>query len=130
MPVNEIYSTGSIQIGWPSVVTIGDTVTCIVQTYKKFENACVIDSAKQTITIVGVFGDRDQTAYINEVIITLNGVVNPANNKEKVSGFTITTYADELQIYRIDFVGPDRLVPTLDCDYPCWQCYENEPSNC
>ena len=47
-----------------------------------------------------------------------------------MSGFTITTYADILQIYRIDFLGPDVLVPTLDCDFPCWTCYENERDNC
>ena len=100
VPQNPIPSQGSIQISWPQDVQVPDTVKCTVTTNRVWEEKCTIDTDKQIITIVDVFSES--TAFQTKVTILMEGVINPKNNKEKGSGFLLTTYTDERQIYRID----------------------------
>lgn len=93
MPKNPIPTQGSIQISWPQQVLVPDNVRCIVTTNKQWEEKCTIDKEKQIIYIKDVFSD--QTTFTTKVTILLEGVVNPKNNKEKGSGFLLTTYTDE-----------------------------------
>lgn len=83
--MNYIPAGGSIQITWPSQVTITKDVTCTVTTNRSWENSCIIDEANNTINILNVFSE--QQAFISEIKVILVGVVNPQNNKEKGSGF-------------------------------------------
>ena len=60
----------------------------------------------------------------------MEGVINPNNNKDKGSGFLLTTYATSDQVYRIDTLPSTKLVPTLKCVHPCQDCMESTPTNC
>ena len=60
----------------------------------------------------------------------LTGVINPLNNKERGVGFEIRTYADSNQVYRIDKLNNDVLIPQLNCLFPCASCVESEKANC
>ena len=105
-----------------------DNVKCTVTTNKQWEEKCKIDKEKQTIYITDVFSES--TTFSTKVTILLEGVVNPKNNKEKGSGFLLTTYTSEKLIYRIDQIPSQKLVPTLQCQYPCKTCLESDKTNC
>lgn len=70
-----------------------DQVKCTVTTNKPYqgEEYCKIDYEKSIIRITDVF--TESTTFETEVTILLEGVINPENNKEKGSGFLLTTYA-------------------------------------
>lgn len=70
------------------------------------------------------------TNFFSQVTITLVGVINPLTNQIKGSGFLITTYADAAQIYRIDYLPQEYLIPTLDCNYPCRTCLTTDKDWC
>jgi len=128
MPINPIPTNGSIQITWPEKVEIPANTQCKVMTNRLWENVCTLDEINRTINILNVFSET--TTFNSEVTITLVGVINPQNNKERGSGFTIRTYADNSQIYWIDQLLSDILVPVLDCTYPCRGCLESDKLYC
>ena len=99
-PINPIPADGSIQITWPNNVFIREDVQCKVITNRVWEQSCSPNTEKRTINIERVFSEMP--SFSSEVTITLIGVINPENNKEKGSSFKITTYADSSQIFLID----------------------------
>ena len=100
-----------------------------MQTITTMENVCFINLDAQTINILNAF--NGQTAvYSSSVVIILENVVNPAHNKEDLPGFSIFTYGDYDQKWRIDILPSDELKPSLKCDYPCRTCLESDRKHC
>jgi len=66
------------------------------------------------------------------VTIKLGGVVNPVDNKEKGSAFTIQTYANEEGDINIDQLvqSASTLFPKLKCVYPCKDCAASDDNFC
>ena len=56
------------------------TVKCTVTTNRPYEDNCVIDEEKSIMYITDVFSES--TSFNTEVIILMEGVINPENNKE------------------------------------------------
>ena len=127
-PVNPLPPDGSIQIAWPDNIELTTAITCTVVTNKAWENKCNIEPAKLTITITEVFSES--TAFASVVTVTLVGVNNPKNNKERGRGFLINTYDDKDRTYRMDYIPANVVVPILDCDYPCRTCLASDRSFC
>lgn len=80
-----------------------------------------MDPNAQTITIKDVFKNIATNYYAGEIIIKLERVRNPVNNKP-ANGFVIQTYWDENQINIMDKLNDFKLRPTFDCEYPCSTC--------
>ena len=80
------------------------------------------------ITITGVFAAAS-SYYFNNVIIELNAVTNPTDNRV-TNGFLISTYSDASQVYKVDILGDYILIPQLACNYPCNTCTSASKDNC
>jgi len=93
-PTNEMPNDGSIQVTWPTQITLDSTSSCSVMTFNNFNSGtyCVINTASNTILIEGVFSGQE--GFRKEITITISNVVNPDTNKPG-GGFTIQTYADD-----------------------------------
>lgn len=117
-PINAIPSTGSIQIGWPSQISVTDFFACQVRTNRLFtdQSNCSVDFDSRTITITGVFTEI-QGGWANTVSIDLVGMRNPLNNNSG-SGFIVQTYEDSEQIYSMDVLEGADLAPIIDCPDP------------
>jgi len=92
-PVNPIPPTGSIQISWPTQVSIEPDVICTVTTNRVWTGKCNVDMSRSTLTITDVFSS-ETTDFYSPVEVELNTVTNPLNNKEDGLGFSIFTYTD------------------------------------
>jgi len=101
----------------------------VVRTNKEWDNKCTVDVSQQTITIRDVFSSESGPFY-SSVTIMLTNVTNPLHNKDKGLGFSIFTYADNAQTWRMDYLPNDKLIPTLKCIYPCRTCNEGQRDYC
>ena len=128
-PVNPLPPDGAIQIAWPDNIELTTSITCTVVTNKAWENKCNIEPDKLTITINDVFSETTDM-FVSPVTVTMVGVNNPKNNKEKGRGFLINTYADSSRTYRVDYLPANYMVPILECDYPCRTCLASDRSFC
>lgn len=54
---------------------------------------------------------------------------NPRDNRV-LNGFTIKTYDDASQAYKIDQLGDNLLKPMTDCNYPCKSCLGSNRDYC
>ena len=129
-PINGLPQDGSIQITYPEQLemTQGDATACQVKTFQIFSTGCTVDSVNRIISIVGVF-PTDGTFYSADIIITLQGVRNPLNNKN-LGSFTIKTFADAAQQYNVDQLDDQKLFPRILCDYPCATCDDTDRAYC
>ena len=106
-----------------------DTLECIVRTNREWIGKCSVNLDETTITIVDVFSSETANFY-SSVTIELRDVTNPLHNKDQGLGFSIFTYTDSQQTYRIDYLPNNKMVPILKCTYPCRECLENDKENC
>lgn len=91
-PINPMSATGSIQITYPSKVTMveGSSTPCkVITEFGEYTDKCTVSAVTRLITAKGVFADN--VGYKGPITITLDKVKNPANNKV-VNGFVIQTY--------------------------------------
>ena len=79
-------------------------------TYQTFTANCNFNNVTRTIIITGVFNPTSTIPYSGSITVVLDSMVNPANNRV-VNGFTIATYDDPLQTYKIDKLDDNILVP-------------------
>lgn len=61
--------------------------------------------------------------------LSFGPVLNPTTNLYAISSLTVTSYADQNQLYTIDNV-PNSLNPKFDCKYPCKTCNTTNTSAC
>ena len=128
-PRNPIPPQGSFIIKWPPQVQIKNDLECSVRTNREYSGVCTVDENSRTITILDVFSSENMQ-FFSSITIELRSVTNPLQNKDKINGFQIFTFADRQQKYRIDWLTIDVLVPKLKCIYPCSECPESDRTNC
>jgi hypothetical protein len=57
----------------------------------------------------------------NGFTITIDGFINPIDNKV-LNAFTIKTFDDAGQTFKVDQISDLQLYPKTPCLYPCREC--------
>lgn len=99
-------------ITWPPQVSkpSSGSVRCSVITFTTFTSNCNFNDVTRTIIITGVFTRSSTIPYSGTVVVDLESMINPADNRV-INGFTIATYDDPLQTYKIDKIDDNILMP-------------------
>lgn len=93
-PINPMPATGSVQVTYPSQVTMIDganTACTVTTTSGTFPTNCKVTPASLQITVTGIFASNP--GYKGPITITVLNVKNPETNKPG-NGFVIQTYQD------------------------------------
>jgi hypothetical protein len=109
-------------------MTKAEDTICRVTTFQVFSEGCTIDLVNKIITVKDVF-PTDGSAWSGPIIVTLEEVQNPINNKN-LGSFTIATYADQDQTYIVDSLAANLMFPRINCDYPCATCSLSDRTFC
>lgn len=118
-PINPISNRGSLVLTWPLQVTKPTTNPTV--TIKPSQGSPLFswNSQARSLTITKAFDLNLNT--VNGFTIVIDGLVNPADNKV-LNAFTLKTFDDEAQTYKIDQIKDNLMFPKTPCVHPCKSC--------
>lgn len=119
-PLNPLPATGSVQIVYPSQVSMVNKDATVCKIVTDFgESPCSVQDSSRLITATGAFASNP--GYLGKISIIVEQVLNPVTNRPG-NGFVIQTYQDPAQTYIQDKLGDFILYPEFKCNYPCAEC--------
>ncbi len=127
---NVMESGATFLISYPSDIEPDSSLdTCYVKCASvQYSMSCTVSSSQKTIKMYGT-GITSDIPASTIIQLVFGPVTNPTTNLYTVSSLTVTSYADQSQLYTIDNV-PNTLNPSFDCAYPCNTCNSTNTSAC
>eukprot|EP00347_Sterkiella_histriomuscorum_P010553 403375847 len=122
---NSLPPTTAILITAPSIISLNqNSSTCYVALTQVYQGVCSIN--QQLIRIENAFSSLNFN-YVGEVSIVFIAT-NPGDNSN-LQSILLRLYTDNTYTYRINKIETG-LTPTLECNYPCRRCDQNNPDFC
>ena len=122
-PANEIPSAGVIEVVYPNAITVTNPVTC-TNVLSVTGVSCSIDTVARKITASGWSTAISAGTGLQFTFAT---VTNPAT--ATTENLQVCTYTDSTTTYIID-QDLTSLTPSLQCNYPCLTCPDNDKNFC